>query len=216
MAFGNERTVVGDSWFVSRKKAASQRFAWRVSKFAEKQRQSGVGGIPGLQKKETYCTQQTSSVHAAQNGHRHHRCDPEVVIRPPLNCDNSVYLFGDGAMTMPAIRTVLLLAACLVSFSKVTYAQNPTTPNFSGSVADIMKVPIAEAFIWIHEESGRTSYTVRTNSKGVFDTHLPEGYYDVLISSPGFAPFCKAVWVQPGKPIKIAVNLKPDKENLQD
>jgi len=100
--------------------------------------------------------------------------------------------------------------------SNVAFAQdNSKTGSFEGVVVDAMGVPIPRTIVWIHEETGKASFSARADQDGHFAIQLPEGYYHVLFSSPGFAAFCKAIWVRPGKQIELKVKLKPDLENSQ-
>jgi hypothetical protein len=117
-------------------------------------------------------------------------------------------------------KALILFAALwiLLVFPSVTPAQQATgIQNSSGRVADKAEnVAIPKAIIWIHEQSGGPSYTVRPDRAGSFVIQLPDGYYDVMIGSSGFAPFCKSIWVHAGRPIHLDVRLGPDYENLQD
>jgi dipeptidyl aminopeptidase/acylaminoacyl peptidase len=51
--------------------------------------------------------------------------------------------------------------------------------------------------------SGKASFTLQPDRAGRFSIYLPEGYYDVLFSASGFAPFCKKIWIRYEKPVKL-------------
>jgi len=111
------------------------------------------------------------------------------------------------------ILAFLIAIAASVSIAQTEIAQ----PNFKGSIVDkAERAPIARAHVWIHEDNGRDTYGAIPDQKGHFEYNLPEGYYDVLVSSPGFAPFCKKVWIRPGVPITLNVVMDVDRDTLQN
>ncbi|HMD77986.1 MAG TPA: carboxypeptidase-like regulatory domain-containing protein [Terracidiphilus sp.] len=122
------------------------------------------------------------------------------------------------AMNVWKFTDVILMTILLLTPSGICYAQTkPESPSISGVIVDDAEsVPVTDAHIWIHEHSGRTYFETRPDNKGKFSVMLPDGYYYVLAGAAGFAPYCKSVWVQSGKPITISPRLKPDYENLQD
>jgi hypothetical protein len=109
------------------------------------------------------------------------------------------------------------IVTALLLFSNQTFAQNgPLLPTFVGTVIDKAEgAAIPRAHIWIHEDSGKASFSVQPDRSGNFSIHLPNGYYDVLFSASGFAPFCKKIWVRSGKPITLQVDLGPDIDTSQ-
>jgi hypothetical protein len=111
---------------------------------------------------------------------------------------------------------VLVTIPLWLSANKASGKDEPAPANFSGVVVDISEVPIPYAHVWIHEYTNKVSFTIQPDKSGHFTINLPEGYYDVLVGAPGFAPFCKSIWIGPDVPIKLKVRLGPDSENLQD
>jgi Carboxypeptidase regulatory-like domain len=88
--------------------------------------------------------------------------------------------------------------------------------TLSGVVVDKGEgLPISYAHLWIHEQSGKASFVVQPDRTGHFTIQLPEGYFDVLVGAPGFAPYCKKIWIKPEGPIKLNVSLGPDVDNSQ-
>lgn len=112
----------------------------------------------------------------------------------------------------------VVLATFLALASAIPHAQKEISrPSFIGSIVDkTERAPIAGAHVWIHEERGRASYVAVSDDRGHFEYTLLEGYYDVMVSSPGFAPFCKKVWIKPGVPATLNVVLDVSDDTLQD
>jgi hypothetical protein len=116
-------------------------------------------------------------------------------------------LFDRNGQPKPAFDAVIQAASREVG---------PATVTLSGIVVDLAEgVPIPYAHIWIHEQTGKVSFATQPDSTGQFTIQLPEGYYDVLVGAPGFAPFCKKIWIKSGSPIKLKVSLEPDFEHSQ-
>jgi Carboxypeptidase regulatory-like domain len=91
---------------------------------------------------------------------------------------------------------------------------NGTT--FSGVIVDKAgRIPISDAHVWIHEQSGESEFAAQPNRAGQFSIQLADGYYDVMVGAPAFAPFCKKIWVRSGSPVTLNITLKPDEETLQ-
>lgn len=108
---------------------------------------------------------------------------------------------------------VVLANANLSGFSQI----KASGEGISGIILDNAEsVPIPQAHVWIHEQSGRSSFETRPDASGKFAIHPPPGYYFVLVGAPGFAPFSRSVWVQPNKPIDLRVNMLPDSEHMQE
>ena len=76
--------------------------------------------------------------------------------------------------------------------------------------------PLTHAHIWIHDQSGKSSFEAQPDRNGAYSLQLPEGYYFVLIGAPGFAPVSKSIWIHDGKPIEFSPHMLPDEENQQD
>jgi len=106
-----------------------------------------------------------------------------------------------------------LFVFCAMS-AIISPAQEPESkPNLFGMIVDPLGAPIGYANIWIHESHDQNSYSIRVGQSGSFAAHLPDGTYDVMIASPGLAPFSKYIWVHDGKVFNLKVRLKIDPEN---
>jgi hypothetical protein len=117
---------------------------------------------------------------------------------------------------MKTLLYLVLASICLGLLPRNAACQNnQTPPNFIGTIADLTGAPIAGAHIWIYEEHGDPSFTVQSDRSGFFAIQLPNGYYDVMIGSADFVPFCKLISVQPGKPIKLKVRLRVDPDRIE-
>ncbi len=111
------------------------------------------------------------------------------------------------------LLSVLLLLLMALLASRVALAQeNSGKGTLDGVVVDSMGAPVPTTIVWIHEQAGKASFSARPDRVGRFSIQLPEGYYHVLVSSAGFAPFCKSIWIRPGKQINLKVRLEPDRE----
>jgi len=113
------------------------------------------------------------------------------------------------------LLTLLLMIASSTLVSSAPYFQAQTVGNFRGVVVDKTGAPIARAHVWIHEQSAKASFAAKVDQAGAFVISLPDGDYDVMFSAPGFAPFCRTVWVESDKKIKLEVHLGPNIENSQ-
>lgn len=120
---------------------------------------------------------------------------------------------------MRRIRPVLVLTVVSVlclTVSQVSGRDEPSAWIFSGVVVDKGEgVPIPYAHVWVHEETGMTTFTAQPNGLGQFSVRLLPGYYDVLVGAPGFAPFAKKIWIQSGRAVTLRVTLGPDEEHMQ-
>jgi Carboxypeptidase regulatory-like domain len=110
---------------------------------------------------------------------------------------------------------ISLLLPLLLGLHQAIAADDPA-PNFTGTVADQTKAPVPKAHIWIHEWSGGPSFEAKPDAKGTFATMLPNGYYEVMVGSPGFQPVSKSIRIDSGKSIKWQISLCADTENMQD
>ncbi len=93
--------------------------------------------------------------------------------------------------------------------------QSPTTHILAGTITDQMNVPIANAHVWVHKANGEASFSTTTDSQGRFSLDLQDGYYDVMFSASGFAPFCKVFWTESDSGKKLKIRLRPAEEHLQ-
>lgn len=114
-------------------------------------------------------------------------------------------------LVSPHSQLVILIFTLLVSDS--LRAQQKVTGRV---VDDAEGAAIPAAHVLIYEQSGKLSFILRPDSRGVFTTvELPDGYYDVFVGSAGFTPFCKSIWAHEGKSIDLKIRLKPDLKNSQ-
>jgi hypothetical protein len=110
----------------------------------------------------------------------------------------------------------LIVASLGLCLDRTIANAQPKTATVSGRVVDkAERAPIRSAHLWIHEQNGKTLFTAQTDPAGKFSIQILPGYYDLLVGSPGFAPFCRIIWAQPGKPIVLDIRLGPDMENMQ-
>jgi hypothetical protein len=106
----------------------------------------------------------------------------------------------------------LLATGPWVFSSQAPSQDRATSPTFLGTVLDKTDASgIPRAHIWIHEDSGRASFSLQPGRSGNFSINLPDGYYDVLFSASGYAPFCKKIWIRSGKLVKVQATLGIDR-----
>lgn len=106
---------------------------------------------------------------------------------------------------------LIVAAACVVNASHSS-VQQPKIGQISGHVVDVAGATIKEASVFVRknvpsEESVRL--LVHTDIYGDFKLVLPEGAYDVLVTSPGFAAGVETIPVLAGKTKKVQWKLKP-------
>jgi hypothetical protein len=119
-------------------------------------------------------------------------------------------------MTVARRVHIWLLVICLLAFVAAAQSENPSSQTFTGVITDKGEgVPISKAHVWIHEDNGGRVFSAIPDGTGHFSLHLPDGYYDVLFSASGFAPFCKKIWVHDGKVVTVEVRLGPDLDTSQ-
>jgi hypothetical protein len=111
-----------------------------------------------------------------------------------------------------------LLGFGISAFVDSAPAQTGTpTGTLSGTVViEADGEPARGTHIWINEAKSGTSFHVEQDKNGYFQISLPEGYYFVFIGNLGLVPYSKEVWLQHGKPVKLAVKLEPDWDIMQD
>ena len=105
---------------------------------------------------------------------------------------------------------IALAMICIVNAAQSS-AQQPKTGQISGHVVDVMGATIKGASVFVRgiippEEKVRL--LAHTDINGDFKLALPEGGYDVLVTSPGFAAGVETVPVRAGKTKKIQWKLK--------
>jgi len=111
-------------------------------------------------------------------------------------------------MGMYASLTVALV--CVVNGSH-SLAQQPKTGRICGHVVDAVGATIKGASVFVRknippEENVRL--VMHTDLHGDFKLVLPEGGYDVLVTSPGFAARAETVPVLAGSTKKVQWKLK--------
>ena len=106
----------------------------------------------------------------------------------------------------------LTVAVVCVVNAAHSLAQQPKTGQISGHVVDVVGATIKGASVFVRrnvppEESIRL--LMHTDIHGDFKLVLPEGGYDVLVTSPGFAAGVETVPVLAGRIKKLQWKLKP-------
>ena len=90
-------------------------------------------------------------------------------------------------------------------------AQPPTTGQISGHVVDPVGAVIPRASVFVRKNSAsedNVRLVTHTDIHGDFVLLLPEGGYDVLVTSAGFAAGVKTIAVSPGKTRKAQWKLR--------
>jgi len=105
----------------------------------------------------------------------------------------------------------LMVALVCVVNSTHSLAQRPKTGQISGHVVDVVGATITGASVFvrrhIHSEEN-IKLLVHTDVHGDFKLVLPEGGYDVLVTSPGFAAGVETVPVSAGKEKSVQWKLR--------
>lgn len=94
-----------------------------------------------------------------------------------------------------------VISTCLLLVTISVVAASPQG-KLRGTIRDSEGAVIAKAFILIHSDQtsdSKSDILLRTNSLGEYSTALPPGFYDVFVSSGGFSPMCRKVWIREGK-----------------
>jgi hypothetical protein len=93
----------------------------------------------------------------------------------------------------------LLLAIILLL--PISTNATDTVVKLEGTVADSEGAAIGNAFVMIRKDGSNAEdldWKGRTNSNGKVLTSLPEGFYDVFVSSPAFTPASLKVRLKSG------------------
>jgi len=106
---------------------------------------------------------------------------------------------------------LMVAVICVVNPGR-SLTQQPKVGQISGHVADVVGATIKGASVYIRrsippEEDVRLA--VHTDVHGDFKLVLPEGGYDVLVTSPGFAAEVETVPVLAGRTKETRWKLKP-------
>ncbi len=110
------------------------------------------------------------------------------------------------------VCALLMVAVVCVVNATHSVAQQPTTGQISGHVVDVVGATIKSASVFVRrnipaEEDVRL--LTHTDIHGDFRLVLPEGGYDVLVTSPGFAAGVETIPVSAGRTKKVQWKLKP-------
>jgi hypothetical protein len=103
----------------------------------------------------------------------------------------------------------ILLAITIVGQPR---AQQQSTGEIRGHVTDAMGAAISKAAVFVHRTDSSEEIVrlaIHTDREGNFDLVLPEGGYDVLITSRGFASVLEVIPVWHGKTKSVTWKLKP-------
>ena len=105
----------------------------------------------------------------------------------------------------------LVLAVVCVLNPAQSFAQQPKVGQISGHVVDVVGATLKGASVFVRRNmpsEEKVELLAHTDIKGDFKLVLPEGGYDVLVTSPGFAAGVRTVAVSAGKTKKIQWKLK--------
>ena len=107
--------------------------------------------------------------------------------------------------------TLTIAVVCAVNGAH-SLEQQPRNGQISGHVVDLVGATVREASIFVRknipsEENVRL--VAHTDIHGDFSVILPEGGYDVLVTSPGFAAGVETLPVFAGRNKRVEWKLKP-------
>jgi Carboxypeptidase regulatory-like domain len=109
-------------------------------------------------------------------------------------------------------HSVILIFFGLILFAmKDSLAQQPVTGQIKGHVVDSMGATIRGASVFVHRtipEEDNVTLAAHTDVHGDFVLNLPEGGYDLLVTSPGFASATQTVAIWRGKAKRLEWKLK--------
>ena len=105
----------------------------------------------------------------------------------------------------PAIT--LISAGLMIAHSS---AQRPATGRISGHVVDSVGATISGASIFVHKHlsEDNVKLVAHTDGNGDFMLALPEGGYDVLVTSPAFVAEVETIGVVSGRTRKTQWKIK--------
>jgi hypothetical protein len=109
---------------------------------------------------------------------------------------------------MWSLRELSQLAQCACFlFVCLPVAHADDQVAVSGMVNDPAGAAIANAQVTIHWERNISNlhlktpdhdFSLDTDARGVFSTHMPPGFYDLFIASSGFSPACRQIRLSSG------------------
>jgi hypothetical protein len=86
-----------------------------------------------------------------------------------------------------------------------------------GTIKDIVGAVISNAHVLIRAypesmtaEAKIENTWLQANAEGVLDTKLKPGLYDICVLEFSFAPYCRKVYAEMGKPLSFNARLKVD------
>src|ERR1700761_2014446 len=102
-------------------------------------------------------------------------------------------------MAWGSLERALIMIA-LVSFEpgSVLSGQQAQAGRITGHVVDVVGATINDASVFVREHTASDAdmkLLTHTDIKGDFTLDLPDGGYDVLVTSPGFAASVKTIGV---------------------
>jgi hypothetical protein len=117
-----------------------------------------------------------------------------------------------GMKTWLLFRSTLIVIA-LTSYgpSAVLTGQQPQIGQITGHVVDVVGATIKGASVFVRKNAPSEAdvrLLTHTDINGNFKLDLPDGGYDVLVTSPGFAASVETIAVTHGKPRKFQWKLK--------
>ncbi len=107
-----------------------------------------------------------------------------------------------------------LIAIVMACFGIVAQAsaQQPQSGQISGHVIDVVGATIRDASVFVFRRDTPPEQTIKllthTDIRGDFKLVLPEGGYDVLVTSPAFAANVQTISVLAGKTSKVQWKLR--------
>jgi hypothetical protein len=117
-----------------------------------------------------------------------------------------------GMMTwLPIRHAVLTIAMTCLGLPEHLLGQRPETGQITGHVVDVVGATIKGASVFVRRNmpsDDNVKLLAHTDINGDFTLVLPEGGYDVLVTSPGFAANVETVAVLARKPRKLRWKLK--------
>jgi len=105
----------------------------------------------------------------------------------------------------------LLVAAVSVMNATQSLAQERKAGQISGHVVDVVGATIKGASVYVRRNippEEKIELLAHADINGDFKLVLPDGGYDVLVTSPGFAAGVETIAVSAGKSKKIQWKLK--------
>lgn len=128
-------------------------------------------------------------------------------LRPCDRCE-SIAGMNDWRMSKRIAIAVIFFGLMMIEPSS---SQRPASGQISGHVVDTVGATIKGANVFLHKRSlleDSVSLVAHTDIHGDFVLLLPEGGYDVLITSPAFVAEVQTIPVFPGKTRKVQWKLK--------